>query len=867
MDSPSSPCPPTTVRRNPPRRAKQTTYAEALPPASLSQDTSCFADADNLKVFLRIRPIEVAPARPGRMPPKAGTRALAKGAPPKVERRRTGACLSVNGHSSVTLSAPSLLYRGRAKNEVYDGFSFVFPPDSTQQEVYNMAVNPVLMDFMGGKSGLLVALGPTGSGKTYTMFGCARNPGVVPLILKQLFDGPSQGDLHERRSYYLSMFEIHSERGKGERILDLSHDGVELSFQHSTVIGLKEVMVSNIAEAENAVALGMLKRSTAATSANDQSRHLPPNAAHHCQSGTSPFHFLFLPSISFFTSSSSLLLLRSQCIINIRKTETSLSEHSVSLHGAVLTIADLAGAERERKTGNQGARLLESNFINNTSMALLEHQRNPRKPIEKHFKNSLILMVKPGEDDYADTSFLLRQASPYMKIKFTNLEDMSSLPNRKRSTSSPVKVDHHKRRKIDVSKTSSDDEGIHGSDGNDGIKASKKDASSKKLQEIGIQQSTSISSKINEPATMETPMKGALYIELQKMTRQEEIMRNFSKALWNVLKQYKEKLMESEKNVLSLREILQKDEIQLLVLKKELEELKSRCSCHKAPRVGESSSAQGEPLLDCCGTRLATPYQVYSSNVDSAFHDRGSLKMIDQVPENSPGVTLIPEDYKGPTDFGAERTLTKLNKSDIDYGSANSLNSLCMVDGINVSSSSVEKITHLKENEGLIDKIPENMPGRTIIQEDFNGLADFGSQGTSAKLDKSGICNGRSSSLDSLCIVDDINVSSSSVQKVTNLKENGTSAESDRSRVQHVKSNDKYHVRKVLKEKNGPVSKSSNAEKPKRKLLPASAMLLKELTGPDMEAANGDARGKIPAGGHGVSQRSTSLFSLLRKQS
>ncbi|RWW21795.1 hypothetical protein GW17_00014033 [Ensete ventricosum] len=163
---------------------------------------------------------------------------------------------------------------------------------------------------------------------------------------------------------------------------------------------------------------------------------------------------------------------------------------------------------------------------------------------------------------------------------------------------------------------------------------------------------------------METPTKGALYIELQKMTRQEEIMRNFSKALWNVLKQYKEKLMESEKNVLSLREIRQKDEVQLLELKKELEELKSHCSCHKAPHAGESCSVQGEPLLDCRGTRLATPsHQVNSSNVDSAFPDRGSLKMIDQVPENSPGVTLIPEDYKGPADFGAERTLTKLNKS------------------------------------------------------------------------------------------------------------------------------------------------------------------------------------------------------------
>lgn len=30
-----------------------------------------------------------------------------------------------------------------------------------------------------------------------------------------------------------------------------------------------------------------------------------------------------------------------------------------------------------------------------------------------------ILNVKPGDDDYLDTSFLLRQASPYMKIKYS----------------------------------------------------------------------------------------------------------------------------------------------------------------------------------------------------------------------------------------------------------------------------------------------------------------------------------------------------------------------------------------------------------------------------------------------------------------
>ncbi|OAY76847.1 Kinesin-like protein KIF22, partial [Ananas comosus] len=198
-------------------------------------------------------------------------------------------------------------------------------------EVFDRVMDPLLVDFMSGKSSLLVAMGPTGSGKTHTMFG----------------------------TYYISMFEIYSERGKGERILDLCPDGVDLSIHQLTIKGLREVMISTLAEAESLVACGMLKRTTAATNANSH---------------------------------------RSQCIINIRCDRKSLLDgNDLSLGSAVLTIADLAGAEREKKTGNQGSRLLESNFINNTSMvfglclrSLLEHQKNPRKPLQKHFKNSLL---------------------------------------------------------------------------------------------------------------------------------------------------------------------------------------------------------------------------------------------------------------------------------------------------------------------------------------------------------------------------------------------------------------------------------------------------------------------------------------------
>lgn len=37
------------------------------------------------------------------------------------------------------------------------------------------------------------------------------------------------------------MFEIYSERGKGEKMLDLSPDGTDLNMQQSSIKGLQEV--------------------------------------------------------------------------------------------------------------------------------------------------------------------------------------------------------------------------------------------------------------------------------------------------------------------------------------------------------------------------------------------------------------------------------------------------------------------------------------------------------------------------------------------------------------------------------------------------------------------------------------------------
>lgn len=48
-------------------------------------------------------------------------------------------------------------------------------------------MKPLVEDFSKGKSGMLAAMGPSGSGKTHTVFGCAREPGMVPLALRRIF--------------------------------------------------------------------------------------------------------------------------------------------------------------------------------------------------------------------------------------------------------------------------------------------------------------------------------------------------------------------------------------------------------------------------------------------------------------------------------------------------------------------------------------------------------------------------------------------------------------------------------------------------------------------------------------------------------
>ncbi|KAI4978452.1 hypothetical protein ZWY2020_015205 [Hordeum vulgare] len=545
----SPPPPPTTVCRSPLRRGwpaptpSTRLLNEEAPPApatALTSSTSsqpAEAAEESLKVYLRIRPLPAPEGERGGRP--AAGRAKAKEQPPPKKQPPPGVCLVATGPGSVALTVPQARFvdhrRGRTATEVFDGFSAVLPPGSSQNDTFTQVMNPLVDEFLGGKSGLLVAMGPTGSGKTHTVFGTARNPGLVPQTLHKIFSAAdeSQGGNQSPRPFYLSMFEILSE-GKGERILDLLSDAAELVLQQSgTIKGLKEVAIPNVMDAQSLVSRGMLKRSTAATDANSESRHVI--------------------CINLLTH-----LCRSQCIITIRAVhKNSDLQNEDPISGSVLTIADLAGPERKKNTGNKGSRLLESNFINNTSMvfglclrALLDHQKNQKKTLEKHFKSSMILNVKPGEDDYADTAYLLRQASPYMKIRYTSLDESSDLVSRKRTNVSLICQENNKKRKVNKSEVPTAEEKDN-TDKCDDFELSEK--------------------------------------EMQRVSRNEQTMKKVFKASRTVSKQ---KLLESESAAKSMQELLRDKDIQIMELKKELDDLKSRCSHDKFPIAEDTPVVQ-----------------------------------------------------------------------------------------------------------------------------------------------------------------------------------------------------------------------------------------------------------------------------------
>ncbi|NXH48488.1 KIF24 protein, partial [Dicaeum eximium] len=150
-------------------------------------------------------------------------------------------------------------------------FDEVFGESCTNQDVYMKTAYPLIQHIFNGGNATCFAYGQTGAGKTYTMIGNHRNPGLYALaakdIFRQLGASPSRKDLVVLISFYEIYCGQLYDLLNGRKRLFAREDGKHVV----QIVGLREVQVDSVDELLEMILKGGKERSTGATAVNSDS--------------------------------------------------------------------------------------------------------------------------------------------------------------------------------------------------------------------------------------------------------------------------------------------------------------------------------------------------------------------------------------------------------------------------------------------------------------------------------------------------------------------------------------------------------------------------------------------------------------------
>ncbi|KAM7271631.1 hypothetical protein ACFE04_030845 [Oxalis oulophora] len=209
----------------------------------------------------------------------------------------------------------------------------VFGPTTTTRHVYDIAAQHVVSGAMEGVNGTIFAYGVTSSGKTHTMHGDQRSPGIIPLAVKDAFSIIQETPNREflLRVSYLEIY--------NEVVNDLLNPaGQNLRIREDTqgtfVEGIKEEVVLSPAHALSLIATG------------EEHRHV----------GSTNFNLLSSRSHTIFT-------------LTIESSAYGENSEGEAVNLSQLNLIDLAGSESS-KAETTGVRRKEGSYINKSLLTL-----------------------------------------------------------------------------------------------------------------------------------------------------------------------------------------------------------------------------------------------------------------------------------------------------------------------------------------------------------------------------------------------------------------------------------------------------------------------------------------------------------------
>ena len=242
---------------------------------------------------------------------------------------------SGNEQVVVFTSPTSLQFNSSREKNVYRfNFDRIFPPSSTQEDIYSFGVKEIIDSVLNGYNGTVLAYGQTSSGKTYTMQGemeSYETQGIIPRMVSHVFKHIYKT---EGTDFIIkvSMIEIYQEKIRD--LLDISR--VNLNIREDNIKGIyvdgcSERYVGSEPDVLNLLELGSSNRAQAATNMNEHS---------------SRSHSIFILTIN----------------------QTNKKEGGSKI--GKLYLVDLAGSEKISKTGATGHTLEEAKIINKSLTTL-----------------------------------------------------------------------------------------------------------------------------------------------------------------------------------------------------------------------------------------------------------------------------------------------------------------------------------------------------------------------------------------------------------------------------------------------------------------------------------------------------------------
>ncbi|KAH7944150.1 hypothetical protein HPB52_016566 [Rhipicephalus sanguineus] len=87
-------------------------------------------------------------------------------------------------------------------------FDWTLDERSSQEEVYRQVGKPLVENLLQGFNGAVFAYGATGAGKTYTMVGTDKSPGLMVRVFDDIFQFAKQNDATTRTSVLISYMEV-----------------------------------------------------------------------------------------------------------------------------------------------------------------------------------------------------------------------------------------------------------------------------------------------------------------------------------------------------------------------------------------------------------------------------------------------------------------------------------------------------------------------------------------------------------------------------------------------------------------------------------------------------------------------------------